>query len=697
MVAQRILCLRLPNWPIQVLRRRLHHQHGVVPPVALHTAVRETEGIAPGRAKSQSTDLQFLREIFPAARSGPTIVAVCQTAYARGVRPGLPLAEARSLAAPVSRPQTAGRSGKQAESAPVAPAAICFSEWDGGQDRQELTDLSELVRRFAPVVGLDDMPLPDSLLLDITGCAPLFGSEVALATELLEEIRRASLSGVAAIADTIAAAWAIAHWEVPRTPKSGTGARGAMPAARGGGMTELAEFPRVRISLPGRSEIDLEPLPVKAARLPNADCEILHQLGVQTIRQLHRLPMVDLPARLSPTAVLRIRQLRGTDAEQILPIPEPSPIQSEWLGESPAQGLRDLHWILEQLTVDIGRQLETRRRLCSTLECCFFCVEGPELQIRTGLVRPESTAGLLADVIKLRLDYLVTRALFQQQRRSAEQTAQSLEFDYAMLDQQPLNRVRLIASSVPIPPSRQRDLFGSDDHIAWTDELSTLLSRLTGRLSEENVRYVTDHADARPEKSILTHRFPEAIQPNATQATERLLNQLTGLSEATAGSETRTRVPDRKSRRHPGRAEPVLQVSDTEAATGLSPATSAVAAGLARPIRMLATPLDITAQFVRDQGRTPSSGSTNLSQPTPPTRKGPARTTRLPKMPLHLQLFGFTWTITQVSTPERIQTAWWTDAPCHRDYFQMTASTGARLWIFRDLQTDHWFLHGLFD
>lgn len=696
MVAQRILCLRLPNWPIQVLRRRLHHQHGDVPPVALHTAVRETEGIAPGRAKSPSTDVQFLREIFPSARSGPTIIAVCQTAYGRGVRPGLPLAEARSLAAPITRPRTPGRSGKQAESPSVAPVEICFSEWDGVQDRQELTDLSELVRRFAPVVGLDDMPLPDSLLLDITGCAPLFGSEVALATELLEEIRQASLSGVVAIADTIAAAWAIAHWEVPRTPTSRTGARGAASAASGGGMTAQAEFPRVRISLPGRNEIDLEPLPVKAARLPNADCEILHQLGVQTIRQLHRLPMVDLPARLSPTAVSRIRQLRGTDAEQILPIPEPSPIQSEWLGESPAQGLRDLHWILEQLTVDIGRQLEVRRRLCSTLECFFFCVEGPELQIRTGLVRPEATAGLLADVIKLRLDYLVTRALFQQQRRSMEHPPQSSEFDYAMLEQQPLNRVRLVATSVPIPPSRQRDLFGSDDHIAWTDELSTLLSRLSGRLSEENVRYVTEHADARPEKSILTHRFPDAMQQNAAQATERLLHQLTGLAETNAGSETRSRVPDRKSRRHSGRAELLLQESDTKTATDIAPATSATA-GLSRPIRMLATPLDITAQFVRDQGRTPTSASTDVPRPASPTRKGSARITRLPKMPLHLQLFGFTWTITQVSTPERIQTAWWTDAPCHRDYFQMTASTGARLWIFRDLQTDHWFLHGLFD
>ncbi|MBC7967944.1 MAG: hypothetical protein H7Z17_18700 [Fuerstia sp.] len=47
--------------------------------------------------------------------------------------------------------------------------------------------------------------------------------------------------------------------------------------------------------------------------------------------------------------------------------------------------------------------------------------------------------------------------------------------------------------------------------------------------------------------------------------------------------------------------------------------------------------------------------------------------------------------------PERIQTAWWTDQPCHRDYFRAIAETGGQLWIFRELQSGNWYLHGLFD
>ena len=53
---------------------------------------------------------------------------------------------------------------------------VMFCEWQPLQDRVALTAVAELTRRFAPVVGLDQMPVPDCLMLDITGCGSLFGS-----------------------------------------------------------------------------------------------------------------------------------------------------------------------------------------------------------------------------------------------------------------------------------------------------------------------------------------------------------------------------------------------------------------------------------------------------------------------------------------------------------------------------------------
>ena len=46
--------------------------------------------------------------------------------------------------------------------------------------------------------------------------------------------------------------------------------------------------------------------------------------------------------------------------------------------------------------------------------------------------------------------------------------------------------------------------------------------------------------------------------------------------------------------------------------------------------------------------------------------------------------------------PERIETAWW-EGPCvRRDYFRVETDTGYLWWIFQDVTTGRWFLHGRF-
>ncbi|MFO0999351.1 MAG: hypothetical protein U0936_03365 [Planctomycetaceae bacterium] len=65
--------------------------------------------------------------------------------------------------------------------------------------------------------------------------------------------------------------------------------------------------------------------------------------------------------------------------------------------------------------------------------------------------------------------------------------------------------------------------------------------------------------------------------------------------------------------------------------------------------------------------------------------------------PTQLLVGGRAIQLRQFSAPERIQTAWWTEEPCHRDYYQVTTSTGSRMWVYRDLHSSQWFLHGVFD
>jgi protein ImuB len=49
------------------------------------------------------------------------------------------------------------------------------------------------------------------------------------------------------------------------------------------------------------------------------------------------------------------------------------------------------------------------------------------------------------------------------------------------------------------------------------------------------------------------------------------------------------------------------------------------------------------------------------------------------------------------SARERIEAGWWDGADVARDYFMAENPRGGRFWIFRDLERDGWFLHGVFE
>ena len=50
-----------------------------------------------------------------------------------------------------------------------------------------------------------------------------------------------------------------------------------------------------------------------------------------------------------------------------------------------------------------------------------------------------------------------------------------------------------------------------------------------------------------------------------------------------------------------------------------------------------------------------------------------------------------------VAGPERLVSGWWDDSPMARDYWVVKDRWGRRTWVFRDLATRQWFVHGVFD
>lgn len=630
----RFLCLRFPNWPIQVLRVRLRDSGEPSELVALHT-------LAPSERREKSAkattdvDLRFIRELWPAAVSGPTIVAVSTAAWHRGVRPGMPLAEARSMAVPLEQTRRdkaqPARKQRGEQKSEVIPQ-VGFFEWQSEDDRRQLILLAEPARKYAPVIGLDELPVPDCLLLDITGCAPLFGGEAALAESLLADIRRAGYSARMAIADTVAAAWALAHVDERLADKQRS--RGSVPK------NALPEDLPIRISPPGQARAELKFLPIGVGRLPLADQEILQNLGIRSLGQLLSLPLPDLPSRLSDQSVVRIQQLNETVEEGINPIPEQNPVMAEWSSDEPATGYQDLQYIIGQLCPSIEEQLVRRRVACSQVECEFRSPGDVNQTMTAGVVKPTQSAQLLSEVLSLRLEFLITNALRAQQRSqnatqrasgasSAESAPGSIVEgeEFLQLLDRPVHAVKLVATSVPLPVSRQRDLFSSSEHVVPDEELATLVARLSGRLGAENVLKATLQPDPRPEHSL--------------QLSPILASEHSGSAQTQKDSLLRAMVtPD----------------MDDSSKRSLP---------VPRPLQLLEVPLPIgSLEGKRDA--------------------------------LSIQVLGQRYELSDWSAPERIQTGWWTDSPCHRDYYQVQTLQGSRLWIYRDLNTHTWFLHGFF-
>ena len=45
--------------------------------------------------------------------------------------------------------------------------------------------------------------------------------------------------------------------------------------------------------------------------------------------------------------------------------------------------------------------------------------------------------------------------------------------------------------------------------------------------------------------------------------------------------------------------------------------------------------------------------------------------------------------------PERIESGWWSGVDTTRDYYRAISEEGARLWLYREVGSDQWYLHGL--
>lgn len=286
------------------------------------------------------------------------LYATCLRAQKLGITAGMSLAEARAI-----KPNIETRDA------------------NSQTDYLALNALARWFIRYTPLSALDGV---DGILLDVTGCAHLFGGEATMLQDMTQRLKQAGLTLQAAIAETPGAAWAFARFKP-------------------GHIT-----PELENSLK-----DLSPLPTKALRLDNASTITLSRLGLKTIGDILGIPRHTLarrfrgaPAKHITALLTRIDQAQGKQNEPIAPLQalpswqvrqtfmEPM-IQSEILEHAVLN-------LMNRLCVILGKTEHGAMRI----QLSAFRVDGTLQQVIVGTNKPSRDAKHLMRLFHEKLSQL---------------------------------------------------------------------------------------------------------------------------------------------------------------------------------------------------------------------------------------------------------------------------------------------------
>jgi protein ImuB len=360
--------------------------------------------------------------------------------------------------------------------------------YDPTADREALQRLAEDGHRFSPLIGLEDAPAPESLLLDITGLPHLFGGERVLAEQVIQHFTRSGFLVRLGMANTIGAAWAVAHFarrgraevgggkaDGGRGKGSGFGAEGSEFRVQGSGSLRqdfwvFDNSPPSALRLPPSA---LSGLPIEALRLSDETVDLLHQLGIHQISQIERLPRADLAARFGDCLLKRLDQATGRLAETMPAHRPPPELMAERTLEHPTTRGEAIEFILEQLIEQVAVMLVGCGRGAVRLECRLHCQSGADIDCSVGLFQPTVSSRHLWGLVQMRLERIRLPS--------------------------PVEAVHVRASVTASPPRQQQSFFGENSAQERCRHMAGLIDRLASRLGRRAVVRARLVADAQPE------------------------------------------------------------------------------------------------------------------------------------------------------------------------------------------------------
>ena len=267
------------------------------------------------------------------------VAAACPAARALGIAPGMALTQVRA-----------------------ATPGIAVRDADPAGDRAALDRLATtLARRWSPCVSISDA---DGLFIDLTGVAHLHGGEARMARRIVHLLGRLGFAARVGVADTPAAAWALARYGETDTRDA---AVALLPS--GHGLSPFADHP------------------VAALRLDEVATELMRRLGIDRVSQLAALPRAPMVRRFGRAVATRLDQVTGAVAEPLDPVTPEEPAMVEQRFAEPILTAEPIaHW-MAQLTARLAQALGEQGRGVRMLALALTRVDGDVQVVRVGFAR----------------------------------------------------------------------------------------------------------------------------------------------------------------------------------------------------------------------------------------------------------------------------------------------------------------------
>ena len=281
-------------------------------------------------------------------------------------------------------------------------------------EEQFLISLRRWANKFSPWVATEQS---NSLVIDLTGCAHLFGGEEAVVKQVELDCNDFGLSVHIGIADTKGAAWALARYVDQPLSFSRTGdaidqeAHATRSRAAKRQNWERGKPPQLKsnknilccIADPGFTRQALAPLPVAALRLEDHIITSLNRLGLVRVDDLMNQSRAVIARRFGKGTVYRLDQALGVAPEPINPSTQNLHFACRLTFPEPIGLMKDMLAALDKLLPRLVNSLEAKGRGARWLRLEAYRTDQTMQWIDVGLARPSSERERMQPLLAMKL------------------------------------------------------------------------------------------------------------------------------------------------------------------------------------------------------------------------------------------------------------------------------------------------------